>query len=245
MKLTIFGGSTAAGLGVKDGSFGALVADRLGLEFENLAGSSAQITDSIEIVDKAAGSSVVLVMHGSGEALIRPTERLLRFMPPRWRRRGWMDPRAYYSRNRRKRIGQRIESAIRWRVKVTLIRLTGGEHLIDIDTYSKTTERFIARLHELGVPVIAFVGSAAMDPRYFPYSAQIIEEYDRRTRELAENNGAIFIDVLDVCRRWDDYFGDHLHPRESGHRRLADAIIARLDTEGLASDEPARRISAL
>lgn len=229
MKLTIFGGSTAAGLGVKKRSYAALLADRHGLEFQNLAGSSAQITDSIEFVEKAAGSEIVLVMHGSGEALIRPTPGSLRFMPPRWRRRGWMDPRAYYSSKWYKRIPQKIESAIRWRVKVTLIRLTGGENLIGMETYLNTTARFVERLQGLGVGQIVFVGSAALDARYFPYSAELIERYDSATRDLVESYGATFVNVLDVCEKWDDYFGDHLHPNESGHRRLADAIDRQLE----------------
>lgn len=243
MRLTIFGGSTAAGLGVGDRSYGELVARELGLDANNVAGSSAQITDSIEFVDRAAGSSVVLVMHGSGEALVRPTDRSLRMMPPRWRRRGWMDPRAYYSRNRRKRFFQRIESAIRWRVKVTLIRLTGGQNIIDLDQYLATTERFIERLRELGVGTIAFVGSAALDPRYFPYSTERIAEYDLRTREIAERDGCIFIDVLDVCDRWDDYFGDHLHPNAAGHAKLAAAIVSEIaaasGTDGIPGDHAA------
>lgn len=224
MKLTIFGGSTAAGLGVKEQSYAAILARRLQLDFDNLAGSSAQITDSIEFVDKAAGSEVVLVMHGSGEALIRPTDSSLRFMPPRWRRRGWMDPRAYYSSKWYRRIPQKIESAVRWRVKVSLIRLSGGHHLIDIDEYLATTAEFVERLHQLGVPQIVFIGSAALDARYFPYSAELIARYDEATKQLVESQGATFVEVLDVCERWDDYFGDHLHPNVAGHRRLADAI---------------------
>lgn len=242
MKLTIFGGSTAAGLGVKDQSYAAILARRLGLEFDNLAGSSAQITDSIEFVDKAAGSEVVLVMHGSGEALIRPTDRSLRFMPPRWRRRGWMDPRAYYSSKWYRRIPQKIESAIRWRVKVTLIRLSGGNHLIDIDTYLGTTAKFVERLQQLGVRQIVFIGSAAMDARYFPYSAELIARYDAATKDLVENYGATFVDVLDVCERWGDYFGDHLHPNVDGHRRLADAIEPFLSQP--ASPEASRTASS-
>lgn len=227
-KLTIFGGSTAAGLGVKDQAYAAILAGRMGLEFQNLAGSSAQITDSIDFVDQAAGAQIVLVMHGSGEALIRPTERSLRFMPPRWRRRGWMDPRAYYSGKWYRRVPQKIESAIRWRVKVLLIRMTKGEHLINMELYLRTTDEFITRLQALGVPRIVFIGSAAMDARYFPYSAELIADYDRATKTLVEMRGCEFVDVLNVCARWDDYFGDHLHPNLSGHRKLADAIESHL-----------------
>lgn len=229
MKLTIFGGSTAAGLGVKDRSFAAIVAARLNLDFENLAGSSAQITDSLELVESAAGSSVVLVMHGSGEALVRPTESSLRTMPPRWRRRGWMDPRAYYSSKLRKRVPQRIESAIRWRVKVALIKRTGGENLIGLEEYLSGTRAFIVRLRELGVERIVFIGSATMDSRYFPLSAERIAEYDRETARIADEHGAIFVNVLDTCDRWDDYFLDHLHPNEKGHAKLAEEILRRLD----------------
>ncbi len=228
MKLTIFGGSTAAGLGVKDRSFAALVASELGLEFQNLAGSSAQITDSLAIVDRAAGSKVVLVMHGSGEALVRPSERSLRRMPRRWRRRGWMDPRAYYSSKLHKRVPQRIESAVRWRVKVFLIRRTGGECILGLDGYRAATREFVRRLRALGVEQIVFVGSAALDPRYFPLSPERIAAYDRETKLIAREHGAVFAEVADVCDRWDDYFLDHLHPRQSGHEKLARSILEQM-----------------
>jgi hypothetical protein len=245
MKLTIFGGSTAAGLGVTDRSFAARIADELQLDFLNLAGSSAQITDSLELVDRAAGSRVVLVMHGSGEALVRPTERSLRAMPKRWRRRGWMDPRAYYSRRLHKRLPQRIESAIRWRIKVFLIRRTGGENILQLDEYCTATRALAERLQALGVEQIVFVGSAALDPRYFPLSTEQIAMYDEATERIAREYGAVFANVIDACDRWDDYFLDHLHPNESGHAKLAAAILAQMRTTSSALARSAESVNVV
>jgi hypothetical protein len=240
MKLAIFGGSTAAGFGVKSDSFAEQLARRLELEFENHAGPSAQITDSIEWADRAAGAAIVIVMHGAGEALVRPTDRSLRYLPPRWRRRGWMDPRPFYSSSLRKRIPQRIESAIRWRVKVALINATGGQHLTDLETYLELTREFTRQLKAHGAETIVFVGSAGLDDRYFPKSTPQIEIYDDETRAIAEREGALFIEISHTCERWNEYFGDHLHPTVDGHRRLANQIFDALDAAGrLPEAQPA------
>ncbi|MGH2906347.1 MAG: SGNH/GDSL hydrolase family protein [Solirubrobacterales bacterium] len=240
MKLVIFGGSTAAGFGVKDSSFAAQIAGRLELEFTNLAGSSALVSDSLAWIDEARGAELVIVMHGSGEALVRPTERSLRWMPPRWRRRGWMDPRPYFSSNARRRLPQRAESAIRWRAKVALIKLTGGECIMPLDEYERLTREFARGLKTAGAQTVVFVGSSGMDARYFPKSADDIERYDAVTRAIAHDEGALFIDILDTCARWDDYFGDHLHPTVSGHTGLADRILDELEAAGrLPAGRPA------
>lgn len=239
MKLTVFGGSTASGLGVKDRSFGALVAERLGLELNNLAGSSAQITDSLAIVDQAANSQVVIVMHGSGEGLIRPSDGALRPMPPRWRRRGWMDPRAYFSSKWYKRWPQKLESALRWRMKVFLIRHVGRMHILPLERYVDELAQFDERLTELGIPLVVYLGTAGSDPRYFPFSNEHIAPYDEATRALAENRGRVFLDIEYTAHHWDGYFLDHLHPNVAGHADIADQIHAAIVNAMLAEDRVA------
>lgn len=240
MKLAIFGGSTAAGFGVKSDSFAEQLARRLGLDFENHAGPSAQITDTIAWADRAADAAIVIIMHGAGEALVRPTDRSLKWMPPRWRRRGWMDPRPFYSSSLRKRIPQRLESALRWRVKVALINATGGQNLTDLETYLELTLDFTRQLKAHGVQTVVFVGSGGLDSRYFPKSTEQIEIYDDRTREIAKSEGALFVDISHTCERWSEYFGDHLHPNVKGHARLADQIYGELDAAGRLASSSAQ-----
>jgi hypothetical protein len=245
MKLTIFGGSIASGLGVKERSYAALVASELGLEFQSFAGPAAQISDSLAVVDQAAGSEVVLVMHGSTEAIVRPTDSSLRLLPKRWRRRGWMDPRAYYSTRLHKRIPQRIESAIRWRVKVFLIRRTGGQSITALDEYLADMREFVSRLRKLGVKQIVFIGSAGLDARYFPYSAERIAVFDRETERIARENDAQYVEVLNVCERWDDFFLDHAHPRQGGHEKIARVVLQRLGATDSALARAAESVNVV
>jgi len=239
----VFGGSTAAGFGVGGHRFTQLVAARLELEELNLAGTGALLDHTVTVTDGAADCEVVIAMHGMGEALVRPPQRALRLMPRRWRRRGWMDPRAYYSSRLQKRIPQRIESAVRWRVKVALIRLTGGEQLMPRDEFAALHARFLDSLRHQGVPTIVVVGSPLVDERYFPHSLANGIEYEQIAREQAEAAGAIFVSSATTLDRWDDYFLDHLHPTAAGHARLAERVLEALEAAGGAERDYAEAVA--
>jgi hypothetical protein len=187
------------------------------------------------MLDVADDSAVVIAMYGTGEAMVRPTDRSLRLVPPRWRRSGWMDPRAYFPTNWRRALPKRIESAIRWRVKVLLIRLSGGKVSMDLDEFSRQHRDFLRSLKERGVPTIVVIGPYMVDEKYYPRTPARIRLYDEIVRAQAREEGLIYVSAIDALRRWDDYFLDHLHASVSGHQRIADAISAEL---ALATAKP-------
>lgn len=243
-KLAVFGGSMVSGFGVHERSFGSLIAGQLGLELEICAGFGATLKDAESTLDVADDCAVVIAMYGTGEAMVRPTDRSLRFVPPRWRRSGWMDPRAYFPTNWRRALPKRIESAIRWRVKVTLIRLSGGRVSMDLDEFSRQHQDFLRALKQREVPTIVLIGPYMVDEKFYPRTPARIVLYDEIVRQQAEEEGLIYVSAIDALRRWDDYFLDHLHASVSGHQALANAISAQLELakakpQAVPSEQPA------
>jgi lysophospholipase L1-like esterase len=229
-RLTVYGESTAYGFGVREHSFAKILAAEHGLELTNCAGFGATVKDSLLELDPAEDAAVVIAIHGVNEAMVRPTERSLRFVPPRYRRSGWMDPRAYFPKEWRRALPKRIESAVRWRVKVTLIRLTGGYHRVDIDEFRELHRSFIKELKQRGVPTIVLIGPPVLGERFFPYTPELMARYDEIVREQAREESVIYISAAETLRRWDDYFRDRLHASVSGHQRIVDRINAEFLT---------------
>ncbi len=230
LTLAAFGDSIANGLGARGEPYPALVAAHLEARFIDLTGTGAQISDGLSRREEGAGADVALIAFGQTEGMIRPTERSLRFLPKRWRRPGWMDPRPYYSSRRWKRVGQRIESAFRWRIKVALIRLTGGARWTSPESYERCLTELVEHLQGSGVSTIVIVNRTGHDERFFPGSEASLRSYSQATGRVAEAKGTLFCDVLHVCRRWDDYLLDHFHPNQHGHQRIAECVISCLQT---------------
>jgi hypothetical protein len=202
-----------------------LVAEHLKAELLDLTSSAMQITDSVRLASRARGADVVIVSHGVTEAIVRPAEKALRLLPARYRRAGWLDPRPYFSRRPVRRLGQRVESSARWRVKVLLMRLLGRQCWCDVQTYEVSLG---VLLRSLDTARVFVVGSAAVDDRFFPGSGRSLDEYTRVSQKVAETHGAVFVDLSDVCIPWTDYLADHFHPNVGGHRRIADKIVSLL-----------------
>jgi GDSL-like Lipase/Acylhydrolase family len=232
--LVAFGDSIANGIGARGEPYPLLVAERLGARYLDLTGSAAQIPYALAHRHIAEGADIALIAFGITEGIIRPPSCALRFMPKRWRRPGWMDPRPYYSSRRWKRVLQRVESAIRWRVKVALIRLTRGIRWGDPETYKHHLMELIDHLRAAGTTTIVIVGHCGHDERFFPGSGRSCEEFLEINREVAQATGSLFCDSAGLCSRWDDFLCDHFHLSASGHRRIAEHLIARLSETSLA-----------
>src|SRR6516164_3165063 len=112
MNIVVLGDSIAEGLGAAGKAYPDQLAERLsrrsGIEVRlvNLAYTAFQISDSVHLLGLVRSSSpdLVIIAHGISEALVRPAPRALRFAPARWRNKGWMDPRPYFSRRWHRRL---------------------------------------------------------------------------------------------------------------------------------------------
>lgn len=223
-RLLIFGDSIASGLGVKERRYSRILASSLNLELIDLSHTGATILDSVALVSKCTPSAdVALIAHGITEPIFRPNQKALLIFPKRWRKRGWMDPRPYYSRRRTRRLLEKIESGTRWRVKVAIIKLGLKHQLVEKRTYVDGVLQLGVNLQKSGtVPIV--LGPPSIDDRYFPGSAFAQKEY----RTALEAAGITVIDVASHLSRWQDYFDDHFHPNEKGHSKIARALLGEV-----------------
>jgi lysophospholipase L1-like esterase len=228
MRVAIVGDSVPGGLGVPGKSYPTLVAERLGASLVDLTAVAMPITDARERAHQAAGAEVVLIAHGITEALIRPAHSALRFVPPRWRNDGRMDPRPYYSSRLWKRTAQRVESFVRSRVKVALIRHIGSRQVLDAASYERELRALIGEMQSAGSRVVV-ISTPGMDDRFFPGSAAEIAAYDEINQRVAASVGAEFCDIGRALHRWDDFFLDRFHPNADGHQRIACRVLAILE----------------
>lgn len=176
-------------------------------------------------VSQALGSQIVIIAHGSNEAMCRPVPSALRFMPRRWRRAGWMDPRPYFSEKLKRGVPQRVESSIRWRVKVLLIRLFGYVRWSDRNEFEDDLNALVDAASDDSTTVILMT-AIVPDSRYFPHADTSFPVYNEVIRDVAKKRGAVCCDVVGHLEEWDDFLADHFHPNARGH----EAIAALLET---------------
>lgn len=236
MKIVVIGDSIANGLGVAGHAYGdqlaALLRNRLNREVRliNLASSALQISGSRLLLPELISHNpdLILLAHGITEAIVRPLPQALRYVPARWRKAGWMDPRPYYSRKPLKRWFQKLESALRWRVKVLLMRIFGGATWKTRTEFEEQMSDFIRTILNTTGANIILLTHCGIDERYFPWSLNSLESFKETVLSLPAKLGAKdrvgVCDISQACRCWDDFFDDHFHPNASGHAKIAAAL---------------------
>ena len=223
--IALFGDSIASGLGVRreSSSYGGIVAAKFGVDLADFSASARKVDESLRLLlESEVRPDVAIIGQGITEAIVRPSERVLRSMPSRWRRTGWMDPRPYYSASLAKRIPQRLESEVRWRVKVALMR-GGTEQLMSRSEFEVTYRALLAELSRRGSRIVV-LGPPDVDTRYFPYSMDALREYADASAAVGAEFDAAVVPVFGQLIHWTDYCEDHLHPNTFGHVRIAELL---------------------
>jgi hypothetical protein len=220
-RLAVFGDSIAAGMGVRGATYAELVAESLGFELTDFSGVSKPVSHSLKQYSSDPGPfEFAIIAHGITEAIPRPAQRLIAKMPGRWRREGWMDPRPYFSSSLGKRSGQRIESAIRWRMRNLLLRVAPPRFVMDRDRYVEATRRLVEELSDHGVAVV-MLGPPDIDQKRFPGSQARTSDYWGAVRSF----GVLAVDLAGQLERWGSYCDDRFHPNDAGHAQIAELIV--------------------
>lgn len=234
MQIVLLGDSIAAGLGVAGCSYADKIEEILNVvppttRVISLAGTANQLSFSVtrlgEII--ALQPEYVIIAHGITEAIVRPTPRALRHVPARWRQIGWLDPRPYFSRRLWKSIYHRTESALRWRVKVYLIKKYGGATLTSTEDFELLLTKAVTSLLAQTSATVILLTHSGIDDRFYPGSLVSLNSYRDSIVRVAANLAAErvqFCDVSELLNEWDDFFADHFHPNASGHRKIAEVL---------------------
>lgn len=225
-RIGLMGDSIASGLGVKSERYIDLVCAQQQFDLVDLSHTGSTLRESWQryLEYKGPAVDVMVIAHGITEPIPRPAAESLRYLPPRWRKLGWMDPRPYYSSKLRRRVLERLESGIRWRVKNYLIRHQGFEVLEDLQAYTAALHQVFAKLEEDRVRII-ILEPTAIDERFFPSASQRQLAYWQAARFVAGHRA---VETRRHLHEWDDYLADHFHPNRAGHAKLADLIVAEL-----------------
>jgi lysophospholipase L1-like esterase len=230
--IALFGDSIANGFGIRGRPYGQQVADALGLRLLDLSASARQITQWRDLLTDDFRPDVAIIAHGITEAIVRPTPAQLRRLPRRWRAPGEMDPRAYYSSRLSRRVLERGESALRWRVRVALIRTGRTHRLTDPDVYEDALRQLVSELEGRGTRVV-ILGPPDLDEKFYPGTPASFMQY----MEAARRVGGEFVPLSGRLDRWADYCPDRLHPNQAGHTRVGRILLAHL-----AARDPANSI---
>lgn len=209
---------------MREKKYGQLLADALGARLVDYSNTGWTVAQSLEAYQSSpVEPSFAVIAHGVTEPIVRPRVDGLP-LPRRWKRTGWMDPRPYYSRRRRRRLVERIESGIRWRLKNLLIRVRGGYQFMGLDDYISSLSSLTERLAAAGATVV-IVGPPAIDDQFFPGASREMSRYAAKAATIA---AARFVELRGDLDEWDDFFDDHFHPNAAGHAKIAALLVRTL-----------------
>jgi lysophospholipase L1-like esterase len=223
-RVVVFGDSIADGLGARGRGFPVLVAERLGVELLNLSASACMVDTSVSVVGSCRSGDLVVVMHGITEAIPRVLPARLRWIPARWAGPARMDPRPYYSSRLGRRILERIDSAVRWRVKRLLMHGSTAT-LMTPDDYARNLDLLLTAAASKATMVIVISGCQVND-RFYPHAQTALRRYSTITRESAGRHGVACADVSQALDRWRDFLADDFHPSSRGHEKLASVVLS-------------------
>lgn len=258
MLIVCLGGSITEGLGVtRSGkTYANILKAKLQssysqpIEVINYGGSAMQVNESRQRYEEKIlelQPDIIVFAHGNTEAVVREQKKYLKYLPKRWRRPGWMDPRPYYSSRRSRRYLERMESGLRWRVKVTLIKALGGKQWMTLEEFKRQTTDFITTIfnHSARTKII-FLTPGDIEEKYFPGSPESMRKYREVLKAIYEqqksSNRLFMCDSSQYLHKWDDYFADRFHPNEEGHNKIAEALEDAILENGLLDHEQALEV---
>lgn len=225
--VAIFGDSIANGLGVRKLTYAQIIAQALGKDLLDFTGTAQTVAGSLDLLKSSdAVPEIAIVAHGITEAVMRPLPEHLRWLPARWRRTGWMDPRPYYSSKLHRRIFERVESEVRWRTKNFVMTVGGAFQFLTAEEYEDLIRELVLELHRRGCHVI-LLGTPDIAEDYFPGSQRQQELYELRLTGL----DAQYIPLGGRLDRWDDYLADRFHPNDVGHFKISQIVLEAMTTQ--------------
>jgi len=241
MQIVFIGDSITEGLGVirSKTNYANLLQAQLKAQVAqpvhivNFGSSAMQVSESRERHEQRIlemQPDIVVFAHGITEAIPRVQKKHLKWMPKRWRRPGWMDPRPYYSSRTFRRVMEKVESGARWRAKVALIQMFGGKPWMSLEEFRRHTTEFVHNVlnHNRNTRII-LLATSDIEDKYFPGASESIRMYRQVFHEICNNpQSANRVFVCDAARnlhKWNDYLEDRFHPNGLGHDKIARALL--------------------
>jgi len=235
-RVTVIGGSTASGHSVdQDKTFGCLVAQRLGVPVQFYTADLAKISDLNEMMKtrEILVDDLVLILAGIGDSWPQPQGIFRRILPPSWRGAGKMNPAARKSRNSVKRFRQKLRHFMKFSVKFFFWLLGFYRPDTNKSVFIAEVQQAHELLNQIGCrtvwlfPQKPLIFSTFIELRTVrKYADFTVDEFN----ETGDSRISLF-DINNVIDGHDDILGDGLHLAESGHLKVAEAILDLVSSE--------------
>ena len=176
---------------------------------------------------------LVVMFRGSLESIIRPAMVVDGdwpwWVPHSWRGYAAMDPRCYFSTTWWRKAKQNSVDALKQRARLRLLRARPGKPLLELEQFAAYQTDLLRRLRALGTRVLV-LGLLPVDQACFPGSSEHFKSVNARLKEIANAEGAEFLDWASSLNGGDLFYRDGFHPNVVGATTLAGLLRERIFT---------------
>jgi lysophospholipase L1-like esterase len=174
---------------------------------------------------------LVVMFRGSLESIIRPAMVADGdwpwWVPRSWRGYAAMDPRCYFSTTWWRKAKQSSVDALKQRARFKLLQARPGKPLLDLEQFATYQTELVRRLRALGTRVLV-LGLLPVDQACFPGSSEHFKSVNARLKEIANAEGAEFLDWASSLNGGDLFYRDGFHPNAAGAAMLARILRGRI-----------------
>jgi lysophospholipase L1-like esterase len=174
---------------------------------------------------------LVVMFRGSLESIIRPAMVAEGdwpwWVPRSWRGYAAMDPRCYFSTTWWRKAKQSSVDALKQRARFKLLQARPGKPLLDLEQFATYQTELVRRLRALGTRVLV-LGLLPVDQVCFPGSSEHFKSVNARLKEIANAEGAEFLDWASSLNGGDLFYRDGFHPNAAGAAMLARILRGRI-----------------
>ena len=174
---------------------------------------------------------LVVVFRGSLESIIRPAMVADRnwpwWVPQSWRGYAAMDPRCYFSTTWWRKAKQTSVDALKQRARLKLLNLQPGKPLVDVEQFALYQTELLKRLRALGARIIV-LGLLPVDEARFPGSPEQFKTVNARLKQIADAEGAEFVDWAASLNGGNLFYRDGFHPNAAGADALARILFEKV-----------------
>ena len=174
---------------------------------------------------------LVVIFRGSLESIVRPAMVMDKdwpwWVPQSWRGYAAMDPRCYFSTTWWRKAKQTSVDALKQTARIRLLKVRPGKPLIDVDQFASYQAELLKRLRALGTRVLV-LGLLPVDEARFPGSQEHFKTVNARIKQVADAEGAEFLDWASLLNGNDLFYRDGFHPNAAGADALAKILRERL-----------------
>lgn len=228
LKIAILGDSISEGLGSKKYNYATELKKNMEKELQvsceifnfSYTGKTIKYANEIKEKVKEINPDIIINFFGSVDGMVRPQKKLpiWSLIPKRYKENGMLDPRPFYSSNKVRSLFEHIDSFIRFRLKLFLIKTCGTYSIVEVKEFEKEYRLFLDFFNK--DQKMLLVSTVYIDEHFFPGSNANYHKYNVCIKKLANEYGLRFIDLrpLQIKKDWNEIYNkDHFHPNKNGY----------------------------